>query len=62
MKKFKIELLITFILSVVAWMYFYLFSKKLDETETILIVGVIFLIVFVIGLITRKAFAKDEKK
>lgn len=62
MKKFKIELLITFVLSVAAWMYFYLFSKKLDGTETILIVGVIFLIVFVIGLIIRKAFVKDEKK
>jgi len=62
MKKLKVELLITFLLSVLAWMYFYLFSKKLDGTETILVVGVIFLIVFISGLIIRKVFVKDEKE
>jgi uncharacterized BrkB/YihY/UPF0761 family membrane protein len=62
MKKLKIELLITFILSVLAWMYFYLFSKKLDGVETILVAGVIFLVVFIVGLIIRKIYTKDGKE
>lgn len=61
MKKNKIELLITVVLSVLAWAYFYLFSKKLDGIETVLVVGVIFLIVFIVGFIVRK-FLKNEEK
>lgn len=61
MKKNKIELLITVVLSVLAWAYFYLFSKKLDGIETVLVVGVIFLIVFIVGFIVRKFFKNEEK-
>ncbi|RIH65513.1 hypothetical protein D1164_10370 [Mariniphaga sediminis] len=61
MKKNKIELLITVVLSVLAWVYFYLFSKKLDGIETVLVVGVIFLIVFIVGFIVRKFFKNEEK-
>ena len=60
-KKRKIEILVSFILSLLAWIYFAVYSKKLDGYETIFVTGVILLMVFTVGFVIRKYSKKNEK-
>ncbi|MEN8123306.1 MAG: hypothetical protein ABFS35_23415 [Bacteroidota bacterium] len=62
MKKRKIELLVTVIISVLIWAYFFTFSVPLRKIDTILVVGCVFIIVYLVGLLIRKIFNKNEKK
>ncbi len=54
MKKLKLDIIITLILSILVWVYFYLTSIPLKSYETIFIVGVIFALVYLIHFIIRK--------
>jgi len=58
----KTEILISAILSILIWIYFAVYSKKLDGSETIFVTGVILLLVFSIGQIIRKTKKEDDKK
>jgi len=60
-KKRKIEISVSFILSLLAWIYFAVYSKKLDGYETIFVTGVILLMVFTVGFVIRKYSKKNEK-
>jgi len=54
MKKRKIEIAITILISLSLWVYFYMNSEPLERMETIVVVGVIFVVVFLTSYIIRK--------
>ena len=61
MKKRKVEILVTVILSLGVWIYFYLKSIPLTSSETILVVGVIFLIAYIIWIFIKFITKKQDE-